>query len=271
MQLMCILRGEEDLTLPLSYHEIVQHFIYQSLAQRKIASFLRREGFSDGSRKMKLFTFSRLIGNYSLNLEHKTITFSKDIALVFASPVELIVWELTEFLLKSSCIWIGDCALQVRDVFFEDSFQGSDELEVIMLSPITVYQTHINNGKKHTVYFSPFEPTFEQLIKSNLQRKWRLVYCEDNLGDEFSIYPLEVSARDKKVIRFRDTVIEGWMGRYTLKGDPRFIKMGLDAGLGSKNSQGFGLALATDGLLYKVLLRDDHMPKFEKERLMAGP
>jgi len=47
--------------------------------------------------------------------------------------------------------------------------------------------------------------------------------------------------------------------------------MGLDAGLGSKNSQGFGLAVATDGLLYKVLLRDDHMPKFEKERLMAGP
>lgn len=115
---MCILRGEEDLTLPLSYHEIVQHFIYQSLAQREIASFLRREGFSDGSRKMKLFTFSRLIGNYSLNLEHKTITFSKDIALVFASPVELIVWELTESLLKSSCIWIGGCALQVGDVFF---------------------------------------------------------------------------------------------------------------------------------------------------------
>jgi len=111
------------------------HFIYQSLAQREIASFLRREGFSDGSRKMKLFTFSRLIGNYSLNLEHKTITFSKDIALVFASPVELIVWELTESLLKSSCIWIGGCALQVGDVFFEDSFQGSDELEVIIFHP----------------------------------------------------------------------------------------------------------------------------------------
>jgi len=60
-------------------------------------------------------------------------------------------------------------------------------------------------------------------------------------------------------------------GYVHVKGRSSLYKDGFGRRVGSKNSQGFGLALATDGLLYKVLLRDDHMPKFEKERLMAGP
>ncbi|MBC7189418.1 hypothetical protein H5U35_04285, partial [Candidatus Aerophobetes bacterium] len=37
------------------------------------------------------------------------------------------------------------------------------------------------------------------------------------------------------------TLIKGWMGTYRLEGNPELIKFSYDAGLGAKNSQGFGM------------------------------
>jgi len=36
-------------------------------------------------------------------------------------------------------------------------------------------------------------------------------------------------------------LIKGWKGRYILEGDPQLIRFGYDAGLGSRNSQGYGI------------------------------
>jgi len=41
-------------------------------------------------------------------------------------------------------------------------------------------------------------------------------------------------------VKYKGTVIKGWMGIYRLKGAVSLLKMALDAGLGAKNSQGFG-------------------------------
>ncbi|MDN5332516.1 MAG: CRISPR-associated endoribonuclease Cas6 [Tepidanaerobacteraceae bacterium] len=50
-----------------------------------------------------------------------------------------------------------------------------------------------------------------------------------------------------KVI-YKDVIIKGWMGVYILKGDPVLLKIAYDAGLGSKNSQGFGCFEILEGL-----------------------
>jgi CRISPR-associated endoribonuclease Cas6 len=56
----------------------------------------------------------------------------------------------------------------------------------------------------------------------------------------FTFTPVEVQERDFKVVRYKGTIIKGWMGKYRLTGEPRFLEIALSAGLGSKNSQGFG-------------------------------
>jgi len=52
---------------------------------------------------------------------------------------------------------------------------------------------------------------------------------------------LKVRSWDEKVVLFKDTVIKGWMGIYKLKSHPKILKLAYDTGLGSKNSQGFGM------------------------------
>lgn len=42
-------------------------------------------------------------------------------------------------------------------------------------------------------------------------------------------------------MRYRETVIKGWTGIYELDLPEPFFYLAYDAGLGSKNSQGFGM------------------------------
>jgi CRISPR-associated endoribonuclease Cas6 len=54
------------------------------------------------------------------------------------------------------------------------------------------------------------------------------------------IRALAVSPKAKRLERYTGTWIEGWVGRFLLEGPPELLRLALDAGLGAKNSQGFG-------------------------------
>ena len=47
-------------------------------------------------------------------------------------------------------------------------------------------------------------------------------------------------------MKYRETVIKGWMGRFVLKGNRKLLKLGYECGIGSKNSQGFGMVEVVD-------------------------
>lgn len=50
----------------------------------------------------------------------------------------------------------------------------------------------------------------------------------------------------EKIVKYRETVIKGWMGRFVLKGNRKLLKLGYECGIGSKNSQGFGMVEVVD-------------------------
>ncbi|PNV79087.1 MAG: CRISPR-associated endoribonuclease Cas6, partial [Dictyoglomus turgidum] len=47
--------------------------------------------------------------------------------------------------------------------------------------------------------------------------------------------------KNRKVVIFKNTPIEGWAGVFELSGDPALIAITYEAGLGNKNSEGFGM------------------------------
>ena len=110
-----------------------------------------------------------------------------------------------------------------------------------MLSPLTVYSTlPTSAGRKFTQYYSPFEERFSALTGANLAKKHMLVHGCPPVTERFEIRPIRVSDKDFKITRYRGTVVKGWLGEYALKGDPPLLQLALDAGLGAKNSQGYG-------------------------------
>jgi len=52
---------------------------------------------------------------------------------------------------------------------------------------------------------------------------------------------LHTTGYEKGKRKFKGFIIKGWMGIYELHLPETYLSMALDAGLGAKNSQGFGM------------------------------
>jgi len=224
--------------LPIHYNEYIQGLIYTHLDVH-LAQALHDAGVSDGKRRLKLFTFSRLLGPCRVRggwLEPRGA-----LRLVVASPMIPFLESFALHVVTDGTMRLGPARFAVEAV--EVEFQPPYRTPVILraLSPIVVYSTLLTaDGRKKTYYYAPTEPEFERLVLGNLRRKVRAWSGEDLPEDGASFRPYRVAARDQHIVLYKGTVIKGWTGLYELRAPEPYFRMALDAGLGAKNSQGFG-------------------------------
>ena len=97
---------------------------------------------------------------------------------------------------------------------------------------------------------APFEEEFSQLIRANILKKYQAFhgkpYLEKSNPSCFKISPQRIDWNAEKTIKYTPspgpyTLIKAWLGTYRLQGDIELISLAYDTGLGSKNSQGFGM------------------------------
>jgi len=230
--------SEKNLKLPISHNEIIQGFIYRHL-NKTLSNFLHNHGFTFEKRRFKLFTFSRLIGK--IRIKEDTFEITPPFKLVVSSPHEEILRSLAENLVKPSETKIGHNTVYIESINVHFIPQISEEAKIKMLSPVTIYSTLKKaDGGKKTYYYNPSEKEFSQLIKENILKKYSAIYKKKPDSEDFIIKPVRVSKKDEKIVRYKNFIIKGWMGIYSIKGNPELIKLAYDAGIGSKNSQGFG-------------------------------
>jgi CRISPR-associated endoribonuclease Cas6 len=154
--------------------------------------------------------------------------------------VAVVLQEIANGLLREGRVRLGEVFLEVREVKVRDTVVRTREITVRMLSPVVAYSTVPVGTGSYTYYYSPFEPRFRELILANLAKKYLLVFGRPADETGFEIAPERVGPADLKIVNYKDTVIKGWMGTYRLTGDPQLLEIALSAGLGAKNSQGFG-------------------------------
>ncbi len=236
--------ADGKLEFPLGYNREVQGMIYSNL-DSALADWIHNEGLSSGKRSFKFFTFSRIMGRF--RREGDSIRFSSPVKLHISSIHEQILQSLAEHLLRGPVVHLGEQACDVLSIEVEKLPQMAKPVRVHTLSPITIYSTLTTaDGRKKTYYYAPSERDWEEQILENLRRKARAIgWSERQLGNldngKASVRPVRVSNRDLKIIKYRDTVIKAWAGIYELDLPEPFFLLAYDAGLGSKNSQGFGM------------------------------
>jgi CRISPR-associated endoribonuclease Cas6 len=229
----------EDIILPVDYNYYIQSFIYKNISE-DMAEFLHSNGYHAKGRSFKLFTFSKLLGKLKYDKDNKRFYFKPPVSLQIASPVDDFIISFANKILVNNELYIAKNKVEVQNINFEkDKAEG--EIFVKTLSPVVVYSTLFDpTGKKYTVYFVPHEPKFEPLIVENLKKKIT-AFGRDASDCVMEIKP--VGTFKQKIVTYKGFTIKGSEGKFKLKGSENMLNMALNAGMGAKNSQGFGCVI----------------------------
>lgn len=241
-----------SLVLPINYEEIMQGFLYRSIQDMELADFLHNRGFLNDKRQFKLFTFSRLFGKFVLHREKKQIEFVDRIYWHISSVLDELIIDLGQnFLSKEQFTIHGQPVLIEETAVRQLQVEEKEAYTIKMLSPITVYQTYENaSGEKRTHYFSPFDFAFSDMIEKNFVNKYE-AYVNRKPEGRVEIQPVKVTRKNKVVTLFKNTRINAWSGIYELVCPREYLQFLYDAGLGAKNSQGFGMFEVIDEIQAK--------------------
>lgn len=236
MHIILHLESEKTIILPIHYNHMVQALIYNTI-DGSLADFIHTKGYGEG-RNFKLFCFSNLRGYFDVKSMPGFIIFDKKIDLTVSSPISDFCESLANGMLKKKLL-LGENNLIVQGVTVDWKKISGTSMTAVTLSPIVVYSTLLRpDGRKYTCYFQPGEDDFGRIVDENLRKKYRALYNEEPTEGKVSVKCLKQSRLH--VVNYKDTIIKGYTCKLRLDGPSELLQMALDAGLGSKNSQGFG-------------------------------
>ncbi|HHX76749.1 MAG TPA: CRISPR-associated endoribonuclease Cas6, partial [Firmicutes bacterium] len=147
--------------------------------------------------------------------------------------------SLVNTLLTKNVVRIGSAEVQVEKIFVKKYQVPGENISIYTLSPVVLYSTLLRpDGGKYTCYYQPGDPDYNRLISENLRNKYRAYHGTEPPAGEVKVKAL--GRQRFHVLYYKDTVIKGYTGRLQLCGPAELLQLAVDAGLGGKNSQGFG-------------------------------
>ena len=226
----------DDLLLPQANQYAIQGLVYRLLRDAPDYSrMLHDQGYISANRRYKLLTFSRLKGQKQPL--GRNILYTGGCRLEIRSPLGETVEILSEALHRRNCVELLGQKLDLIDVRIEEHSIDTDHIRVRMISPLTVHRREADGFVR---YLAPGDPEFAARVDANYRRK-REAFTGHPAEDSVWIAPDRVTEADRCVTRFKGTTIGCWYGFYQLYGAPEALSFLYDSGLGTRNSQGFGM------------------------------
>lgn len=245
--------GQPRAALPLNLNHALASLIYRILGQAsaEFATHLHDEGFADVTeegRRFKLFTFSRLEFRRSHLSGGRLILDDPLIRLQLSSPVSDFVeyfvtglFQCEEFHLTGTPFMLTEAeTLPQPDFSVTRNFRA--------LSPITETTRDEQNRIR---YLSP-DDDWSEIMQRNLLRKYRALHGHDPAETELrwqwdQDYLQKVEAQGKRasvLVDINGIKVRGWLAPFRVESSQELIALGYEAGFGSRNSMGFGMAEA---------------------------
>ncbi len=231
--------SDKNIVLPYFYNEFLQSLIYEYILPER-REFLHEEGYKYENRKFKLFTFSRILRHPKHLQNLRIFDFGKKISFVLSSPLNWILEETAENLIKSTYIRLGKNKLSLSSINVIPKKEFTENISLRTISPITVYSTFRENKISPFKYYSPMESEFFVQILNNLKKKFFVYYGREYNGP-LRIQILKFDPKHgRQVVWFKRRPITGWNLVLKLEGERDILYLAYYAGIGAKNSAGFG-------------------------------
>jgi len=237
-----------ELCLPIHYHYCLQSFIYHMLPN-EMSQYVHDNGFIAGNKRFRMFTFSDILeeGERLPASDQPSLLFTQTISFLISTAIPELGDSLVEGLenaLQSSNYTFNRQAIAVTkySLLPEPDFSAlntlSQGVKIKMLSPLTVYETH----EKQVTYHEPATEPFDRCLRTNALEKMKVIEGVSFQHLTLILEPSDQAPR-KAIIMYKseNNPITSWKGHFLLKGSPELLKITYQAGLGAKNSQGFGM------------------------------
>jgi CRISPR-associated endoribonuclease Cas6 len=249
MRVKLTLLASRRASLPLNYNHAVASLIYETigLASADFAARLHDEGFSADGRRFKLFTFSRLVTRRSSVKEGHILLEDPVITLQISSPVAEFIEHLVTGLFQSETFNIAGARFTLQQAETLPLPVFTERMSFRALSPITESVRDEQGG----VRFLSTEDDWSEVIGRNLLRKHQALHGyapQDTRPLRWTwdgAYLDEAKRRGRRasaLVDIRGIKVRGWLAPFTVEGSPELIEIGYEAGFGSRNSMGFGMA-----------------------------
>ncbi|SFR92179.1 CRISPR-associated endoribonuclease Cas6 [Anaeromicropila populeti] len=240
---------EKPLILPIQYNHIMQAALLNWINEETYQTFLHQEGYSKEKRSYKLYTFSKIFGKFQLNKDTKRITFQEEIHFYVSSYDRSYLNYLVQNIINDKPLDIIGNQLYVSKIMMEqEKVPQTQQGELVSclvktVSPVTMASTLADfQGKKKTYYYAPMEHDFSELIKKNLIHKYEAFHGEKPDNTEFSIRAVQRDLKES-ITKYKNFIVKGWNGTFCMEGSQELIQIALDAGIGARNSAGYGCVL----------------------------
>jgi CRISPR-associated endoribonuclease Cas6 len=245
MRISVKFHSDKNIVLPKHHNHILQATILNYLGNKDYQEFIHDEGFQNEKRTFKLYTFSRLQGEFKVDNERDKIIYKNNAELLISSVDENLIKYFINGAIKKDKINLGGNLVDMEEVkIINKKFKPGDKF--FTKSAITAYSTFSNGDKKKTFYYHPNEEEFGEIIRNNLLKKYKAYYGSEPENSEFSI-KLALGKKPKDMwFVYKGFKIKAWHGEFILDGSQELVTLAYDVGLGSKNSQGFGCVEVCD-------------------------
>lgn len=255
MRFKLLLRVERDVygdVLPLNYVYELSALIYKTLSRANVgyASWLHENGFVLGSKKFKLFTFSRLIvPSYGIQGDRIQVKSDRVEWYITFLP-EKSTEKFVQGIFSEQHFQLGDRKSRVQfrvehvELIPSPTFSGENTFET--LSPLCV---SIREESGQISYLSPEDSRIKGLLLSNLLNRYKAFYGADYCGClDFDFQLLNTPKPVLITIKAdteQQTKVKGYNCRFKLNAPEELLQIAYASGLGEKNSMGFGMIAET--------------------------
>lgn len=250
MRIKINLETAKELRLPQHHNHILQAWIYNLISDDTYRKFLHDVGYELEKRAFRLFTYSRLQGGLQIDRERHEFVFRDPVSIQISSPVDVLLEDIVNTGMSKQDMFLDRNRIAIHSIEILPTPKLEDvrgAYKIRTLSPIVVYSTFLHGEKKKTHFYGPTEPEFSELIQANLQKKAEVMqkqglWRQEELQGDLTIKPLySPTHKGETVVYYKDFFIRGHMGVFEVKADPAWVRLAHEVGMGSKNSQGFGM------------------------------
>jgi len=238
MRLRLLIEVQEAMTIPWDYRTALTRIVYEILraVDPGYSTWLHEQGFRCDKRIYRLFVYSDLMPMH-WNFSRDGLADVRWMTWHIGSPDQRFIDKLVLGLERNGQqLKLFGVFLQIVDMVCIEAPDLGSGLTYQTISPVAA--SIRKPDSKHPTYLRPDQPEFVEALQRNLITKWQSFYGREWSGGEFG---LRVWNPKQKLVRVFNTAVRAWYLKLQMWGEEELIRFAYDAGLGIKNSQGFGM------------------------------